>query len=479
MIPVILSGGSGSRLWPLSREQKPKQFLELVNDKTLFQDTLLRLRQIGTSDPLIICNHEHRFIVEEQLAVLKQTVDCLILEPFGRNTAPAVTLAAIKLCEEGRAEELMLVLPADHVISNVNAFNSAVQTAALAANQDELVLFGITPDKPETGYGYIQVLAPSNQMPEGVLSLNTFIEKPDIKRASDFIRSGDYYWNSGMFMFKARRYLEEIQRHSPDIYDTCCLAFQKSNKSKQMLIDKESFEHCPDDSIDYAVMEKLERACVVPLSAGWSDVGSWSALWDVHEKDAEGNVNKGDVLAINSNNCFALSEGKLLTLLGVDNLVVIQTKDAVLIADKNRVQDIKKIVNTLKETERSEACVHREVSRPWGSYDSVDHGHRFQVKRICVKPGASLSLQKHHHRAEHWIVVRGTAEVTCDDNVFLLSENQSTYIPIGSVHRLRNPGKVTLEIIEVQTGAYLGEDDIVRLEDVYGRSNNTQPLVKA
>lgn len=479
MIPIILSGGSGSRLWPLSREQKPKQFLGLVNDKTLFQDTLLRLQQIGASNPLIICNHEHRFIVEEQLAETNQAVDCLILEPFGRNTAPAVTLAAIKLCEEGRANELMLVLPADHVISNVNRFGSAVQKAAMAANQDELVLFGITPDKPETGYGYIQVSTHTNQALDGVLNLHKFVEKPDIDRANDFIRSGDYYWNSGMFMFKARRYLDEIQRHAPDIYDTCCLAFSNSVKENYITIDRESFEHCPDDSIDYAVMEKLENACVVPLSAGWSDIGSWSALWDVHDKNSEGNVEKGDVLAIESKNCFALSDGKLLTLLGVEDLVVIQTKDAILVANKNQVQDIKKVVNTLKQTERSEAFSHREVSRPWGSYDSVDNGHRFQVKRICVKPGASLSLQKHHHRAEHWIVVRGTAEVTCDDKVFLLAENQSTYLPIGAIHRLRNPGKVSLEIIEVQTGVYLGEDDIVRLEDVYGRSNNSQSLVKA
>lgn len=470
MIPVILSGGNGSRLWPLSRKQYPKQFLKLIGDQTLFQQTIARVMTNGMQNPLIICNQEHRFMVSEQLLALNQSADAIFLEPFGRNTAPAVAIAAMKLLNEGR-DELMLILPADHVILNTQAFNKAINKAVPAAEKGEMVLFGITPDKPETGYGYIKIAEKSDHLPEDVFPVAQFVEKPNFERACEFLASGEYCWNSGMFMFKASRYLEELQQHAPDIFDTCALALQQSTLGNDYIhIDRDSFEHCPEDSIDYAVMEKTNRACVIPLTAGWSDVGSWSSLWDVHNKDASGNVLKGDVLAFDSKNCFVTAEGKLITLLGVEDLVIVETKDAVMVAAKDRVQDVKKIVNSLNEASRNEAHSHREVYRPWGSYDSIDTGNRFQVKRITVKPGASLSLQKHHHRAEHWIVVCGTAQVTCDDKIFLLTENQSTYIPIGSVHRLTNPGKVMLEMIEVQSGGYLGEDDIVRLEDVYGRS---------
>lgn len=476
MIPVILSGGTGSRLWPLSRQQYPKQFLKLVGDQTLFQQTIARVMSQSTQNPLVVCNHEHRFLVSEQLRALGQSADAILLEPFGRNTAPAVAIAAMKLLNEGR-DELMLVLPADHVILNVKAFHEALNKAVSVAEKGEMVLFGITPDKPETGYGYIKTAATPGHLPDGVFPVAQFVEKPDFERACEFLVSGDYCWNSGMFMFKASRYLQELQLHAPDIFDTCALALQQSTTEGDYIhIDSDSFEHCPEDSIDYAVMEHTQRACVIPLTVGWSDVGSWSSLWEVHDKDDHGNVLKGDVMAFDSQDCFVTAEGKLIALLGVKDLVVVETKDAVMVAAKDRVQDVKKIVNTLNAATRSETQTHREVYRPWGSYDSVDMGNRFQVKRITVKPGASLSLQKHHHRAEHWIVVTGTAQVTCDNKVFLLTENQSTYIPIGSVHRLTNPGKVNLEIIEVQSGGYLGEDDIVRLEDVYGRSEKLESV---
>ena len=478
MIPVILSGGSGSRLWPLSRKQFPKQFLALTGDDTLFQQTIKRLRMPGMQPPLLVCNQEHRFIVQEQLKEQKLETQATLLEPFGRNTAPAVAIAAMKLLAEGR-DELLLILPADHVLEDQAAFEAALQVAQKAAEHGEMVLFGIPASRPETGYGYIRAMA-DDSLPRGVVRVQSFVEKPDEERARAFVESGEYFWNSGMFLFRASRYLEELKQHDPDIYDTCLLALERSTiEDDVVLIDAATFECCPDNSIDYAVMEKTSSACLVPLNAGWNDVGSWSSIWDVHAKDSNGNVTKGDVMVHNSRNCLVHGNGKLVSVIGLDDIVVVETKDAMMIAHRDHVQDVKTVVKQLDAQGRSETQNHCEVYRPWGSYDSVDMGGRFQVKHISVKPGATLSLQMHHHRAEHWIVVSGTAEVTCDDKVFLLTENQSTYIPMTSVHRLSNPGKIPLEIIEVQSGSYLGEDDIERLEDVYGRSKATALSVVA
>ncbi|MHC5350591.1 mannose-1-phosphate guanylyltransferase/mannose-6-phosphate isomerase [Metapseudomonas furukawaii] len=469
MIPLILSGGSGSRLWPLSRKQYPKQFLALAGENTLFQQTVERLALEGLEPPLVVCNEAHRFIVTDQLADIRSEAQSILLEPFGRNTAPAVAIAALKLLEEGR-DELLLVLPADHVIDDVQTFHLALERARLAADRGALVLFGVPATRPETGYGYIRTAA-GVELPDGVLPVERFVEKPDLPTARSFVEEGGYYWNSGMFVFRASRYLEELKRHEPSIYETCQVALARSEQDLEFIrIDPASFEHCPDDSIDYAVMERTDRACVVPLDAGWNDVGSWSSLWDVQRKDGAGNVARGNVVVQNSRNCLVHSEHKLVALVGLEDVVVVETKDAVMVAHKDRVQEIKQLVGRLVDESRPEAEIHSRVHRPWGSYDCIDEGGRFQVKRITVKPGASLSLQMHHHRAEHWIVVSGTAFVTCDDKQFLLSENQSTYIPVASVHRLANPGKIPLELIEVQSGSYLGEDDIERFEDVYGRT---------
>lgn len=471
MIPVILSGGSGSRLWPLSRKLFPKQFLALTGERTLFQQTVERLHIDGIQPPLLVCNKEHRFIVKEQLAACDRDVQGLLLEPFGRNTAPAVALAAMTLLAEGR-DELLLVLPADHVIEDQKAFQRSLALATHAAEQGRLVLFGIPATRPETGYGYIKCdLQARDGLPDGVNRVAQFIEKPDQARAETFVASGDYFWNSGMFLFRASLFLEELKKHDLDIYENCQSALERSPRNgSEILIDPATFACCPDDSIDYAVMEKTDLACVVPLSAGWNDVGSWSSIWDVHEKDADGNVISGDVVVEDSRNCLVHGNGKLVTVLGLEDVVVVETKDATMVAHKDKVQDVKKLVARLDAAERTETKSHCLVYRPWGWYDSVDMGSRFQVKRICVNPGASLSLQMHHHRAEHWIVVSGTAQVTCDDRTFLLTENQSTYIPVTSVHRLANPGKIPLELIEVQSGSYLGEDDIERFDDVYGRT---------
>ncbi len=472
MIPVILSGGSGSRLWPLSRKLYPKQFLALTSEHSLFQQTLQRLAFEGMQKPIVVCNLEHRFIVTEQLAKIGSHAQTMLLEPFGRNTAPAVAMAALQLLAEGR-DELMLILPADHVISDELNLRKTLELARVAAEEGEMVLFGIPADRPETGFGYIKAGRSEDDdgLAPGAYRVTQFVEKPDALRASEFVRSGGYYWNSGMFLFRASRYLDELRSHEPDIYDTCVLTLERSKATADMLIiDAGTFECCPDNSIDYAVMEKTARACVVPLAAGWNDVGSWSSLWDVHEKDSDGNVLKGDVVTHGSHNSFVHGTSKLVTLVGMHDVVVVETKDAVMVAHKDAVQDVKKMVGMLDAMGRTETQSHCAVYRPWGSYDSVDNGTRHQVKHITVKPGAQLSLQMHHHRAEHWIVVSGTAQVTCDDKVFLLTENQSTYIPIASVHRLSNPGKIPLEIIEVQSGSYLGEDDIERLEDVYGRT---------
>ncbi|WP_447593257.1 mannose-1-phosphate guanylyltransferase/mannose-6-phosphate isomerase [Aquipseudomonas campi] len=473
MIPVILSGGSGSRLWPLSRKQYPKQFLALTGEHTLFQQTLQRLNFEGMQPAVLVANQEHRFIVLEQLQQLQLQSQLLLFEPFGRNTAPAVAIAAMQLLAEGR-DELMLVLPADHVLEDQHAFQQALALATIAAEKGEMVLFGVPALKPETGYGYIRAASDDGSLPDGISRVAQFVEKPDAVRAAEYVQSGNYYWNSGMFLFRASRFLEELKRHDVDIYDTCLLALERSTRDgTQISIDPATFECCPDNSIDYAVMEKTERACMVPLSAGWNDVGSWSSIWDVHEKDGDGNVTKGDVVVQDSHNCLVHGNGKLVSVIGLEDIVVVETKDAMMIAHKDRVQEVKQLVSQLDALGRCETQNHCAVYRPWGSYDSVDIGGRFQVKHITVKPGAQLSLQMHHHRAEHWVVVSGTAEVRCDDKVFLLTENQSTYIPMTSVHRLSNPGKIPLEIIEVQSGSYLGEDDIERLEDVYGR--NTEP----
>lgn len=467
MIPVILSGGSGSRLWPLSRKQRPKQFLPVVDEMTLFQSTLQRLDGIEALEaPLVVCNEDHRFMVAEQLRTLDLPSQGIMLEPVGRNTAAAIALAALHVIET-KPEAILLVLPADHVIRDAEAFHRAVGFAEQEAQQGKLVTFGIVPTNAETGYGYIQA-----ELNGGVSGpVTRFVEKPDLATAEGYISSGDYLWNSGIYMFRADAYLRALGDFQPDVLTACKAAMASPSSDGDFIrFNAERFAESPDISIDYAVMEKTEHAVVVPLDAGWNDVGAWSAVWDVGAKDESGNVIRGDAMLDASHNNLVYSEKRLVSLVGVDDLIVVDTKDATLVAHKSQVQNVKSIVNRLKAEGRTEAVIHREVNRPWGSYDSIDNGGRFQVKRITVKPGAKLSLQKHHHRAEHWIVVQGTAEVTCDDKVFLLTENQSTYIPLGSTHRLSNPGKVMLELIEVQSGSYLGEDDIVRFEDQYGRS---------
>ncbi|WP_422411568.1 MULTISPECIES: mannose-1-phosphate guanylyltransferase/mannose-6-phosphate isomerase [unclassified Endozoicomonas] len=472
LIPIIMSGGSGSRLWPQSRSLYPKQFLPLVNEQTMLQNTLSRLDGLDSvSDPLVIANEEHRFLVAEQIRQMGRQTSAIILEPVGKNTAPAVALAALKaqtLSEE--KDPLLLVLAADHVIQNVQAFHQAIEAALPAASDGKLVTFGIVPTHPETGYGYIKASKTLTGNSEQVSPVDNFVEKPDLETAQDYLASGDYYWNSGMFLFKASRYLEELNKYRPDILQACEKAMAAESADLDFVrLDEAAFHACPDESIDYAVMEKTTDSVVVPLDAGWSDVGSWSSLADICEKDESGNACQGDVLLHDTRNTYVRSEKKLIATVGVDDLVITESDDAILVAHKNRVQDVKKIVERLKAANRSEAKLHRKVYRPWGAYDSIDMGDRFQVKRITVKPGAQLSLQMHHHRAEHWIVVKGTALVTNGDQEILLTENQSTYIPIGVVHRLENPGKFDLELIEVQSGGYLGEDDIVRFEDTYGR----------
>ena len=464
--PIIMCGGSGTRLWPLSRAQFPKQFLPLVNDTSMLQDTLARL-PVKHQAPVFICNEDHRFLVAEQVKQVKCNNATILLEPQGRNTAPAVALAALNALEKN-SDALLLVLAADHVIKNTEEFHQAVSVAAMSAQQGKLVTFGIVPTHAETGYGYIKQ---GNEKGDGTYQVAKFVEKPNEETAQAYLASGEYLWNSGMFLFKASRYIEELEKFRPDILASCQEAMTKVEKDLDFTRpDREAFLQCADESIDYAVMEKTSDAVVVPLDAGWSDVGSYSALWEVCQQDEQQNVLKGDVIAHDTRNSYIHSQNKLIATLGVDNLVVIDTPDAVLVADKNKVQNVKEIVNELKAQQRPEPKLHREVYRPWGKYDSVDHGERFQVKRITVNPGAKLSVQMHHHRAEHWIIVSGTAKVTLDGETILLSENQSTYIPIGVVHALENPGKLPLEMIEVQSGSYLGEDDIVRFEDRYGRA---------
>ncbi|MCW8883836.1 MAG: mannose-1-phosphate guanylyltransferase/mannose-6-phosphate isomerase [Motiliproteus sp.] len=468
IIPVILSGGSGTRLWPSSRTLYPKQFLPLCSEQTMLQETAVRLQNLDVGKALVVCNEEHRFLVAEQMRQLNMPAD-ILLEPVGRNTAPAIALAAFKAVAEDRGEDVLLVLAADHVIEDRGSFESSVRELLPHAMNGRLATFGIVPTEPATGYGYIRA-GDAITSSASVFRVAGFVEKPDQQTAQSYLDSGEYLWNSGMFMFRADRYLQELQSHRPDIYECCQQAMQVTQPDIDFIrIDQQAFAACPEDSIDYAVMEKTKDAVMVTLDAGWSDVGSWSALWDIKDKDSEGNVHSGDVMSYDSRRCYVETTDRLVATLGVEDLVVVDTKDALLISHRNNVQDVKKIVAEIKKQGRQEHLQHREVYRPWGKYDSVDCGERYQVKHITVKPGAQLSLQKHHHRAEHWIVVAGTARVTRGEEQFMVSENQSTYIPIGEVHRLENPGKIDLELIEVQSGSYLGEDDIVRLEDTYGR----------
>jgi len=468
--PVILSGGSGTRLWPLSREAHPKQFLPILGEHSLLQATALRLDGLQAAAPIVVANESHRFLVAEQLQQIGLRAGALLLEPVGRNTAPAIAVAAFQALQ-GDADAVLLVMPSDHAIRDVPGFQAAVMQALPAARSGAMVTFGIVPEAPETGFGYIKAVAG-----EGVRAIARFVEKPDAETAAAYVASGDYFWNSGMFLFKARCYLDELTLSHPEMVRLAESAFAKAARDADFIrLDAESFSAMASDSIDYAVMEKTRAGAILPIAVGWSDVGSWQALWQVSEQDGNGNAHHGDVLAVDCRDTLAIGDKRLIALLGLDDIVVVDTDDAVLVAHKDRVQDVKTIVAQLKAADRPQATWHRKVYRPWGNYDSVDAGPRFQVKRIVVKPGAALSLQMHHHRAEHWIVVNGTARVTCDDRVFMLSENQSTYIPLGSKHRLENPGNIPLELIEVQSGSYLGEDDIVRFEDVYGRTPEATP----
>ena len=464
ILPVILSGGSGTRLWPLSREAYPKQFLALAGEQTMLQATWQRVEPIAGRAPLVVANEEHRFVAAEQLQQLGVVPQAILLEPVGRNTAPAIAVAALEATLED-GDPVLLVLPSDHVIADEAAFRAAVLSALPAAKEGKLVTFGIVPTGPETGYGYIKA-----SLGGEVRAVDRFVEKPDAETAQQYVQSGEYFWNSGMFLFKASRYLAELELFQPEMLAASRNAWQLARRDADFTrLDKDAFAGVPADSIDYAVMEKTADAVVVPLDAGWNDVGSWTALRDVSPQDADGNAHHGDVIAIDCRNTYAYGE-RLIALVGLDDVIVVETDDAVMVGRSDRMQEIKQVVARLKADARPEATWHRKVYRPWGAYDSIDNGERFQVKRITVKPGGTLSLQMHHHRAEHWVVVSGTAEVTRGDEVILLGENQSTYIPLGVTHRLRNPGKLPLELIEVQSGSYLGEDDIVRFEDTYGRS---------
>jgi mannose-1-phosphate guanylyltransferase / mannose-6-phosphate isomerase len=476
--PLVLCGGSGSRLWPLSREKYPKQLLQLVGSDSMFQATLQRISGLTepTLAPLVVCSEEYRFVIAEQLRCIGQS-GTLVLEPVGRNTAPALTLGALEATRSG-ADPVLLVMPADHVIVDDAAFRDRVCSGAVLAQQGAVVTFGITPTGPETGYGYIQCGAHSGD--SAARAIQRFVEKPQLDVAQRYLQEGNYLWNGGLFMLRASVWLDAMRVCRPDILQACESAWNAGKSDGVFVrVDAEKFAKCASDSIDYAVMERITQqpvaahfppALVLPLSAGWSDVGAWDALWDVLPKDAQGNVSQGDVMLEDSHDTLAFSQGRLVACVGVDKLVVVETPDAILVAHKDRTQDVKKIVTRLQHEGRTQALNHRKVHRPWGWYDSVDMGPRFQVKRIVVTPGACLSLQMHHHRAEHWIVVSGTAKVTKGEETLLLSENQSTYIPLGTVHRLENPGRVNLEMIEVQSGSYLGEDDIVRFDDVYGRA---------
>jgi mannose-1-phosphate guanylyltransferase / mannose-6-phosphate isomerase len=473
LVPVILSGGSGTRLWPMSRQLYPKQFIPLIGKESLFQTTLRRLEGLSSlAPPIVVCHHEHRFMAAEQLRQLGLGEVSILLEPAPRNTAPAIGVAALEACYRLHDDAVLLVLPADHIIHDIKAFHEAVQAGFRASTAGLLVTFGIVPDNPETGYGYIHRGVSLDVVPTelNVYRVNEFKEKPDLIRAEEYLSQGGYYWNSGMFMFRATDYLQELQRYAPDIHTACTLAHQQRSKDLDFIrLDPAAFEQSPGESIDYAVMEKTNNAVVIPLQAGWSDVGSWDALWQAQMRSEADNVTLGDVLVEDCHSCYVNANYRLVAILGMNNTVVIETADAVLVMPKARAQEVRTIVEHLKTSQRVELVLHRKVFRPWGAFENIDVADRFQVKRITVYPGHSLSLQMHHHRAEHWIVVKGTARVVCNDEEFLLSENESTYIPIGAKHRLENPGKITLELIEVQSGSYLREDDIYRFEDKYGR----------
>jgi len=462
--PVVLSGGSGTRLWPLSREHYPKQLLCLLGDQTLLQQTISRLDGMGNvAAPLLVCNEEHRFLIAEQLRQMGKAPADIILEPVGRNTAPALTLAALTLLKHSPNDALMLVMPADHVIQNNKQFHATVREGTSLAEKGLLVTLGIVPAAPETGYGYIK--------PGKGNDVEAFVEKPDAKTAAQYIASGEYLWNSGMFMMLASAWLDELKRFHPAMLEACKTAHEQGHRDADFYrINAQAFGSCQSNSIDYAVMEETDRAAVVVLDAGWSDIGAWSSLWEASTRDAQGNVVQGDVYMHETQNALLISQHRFVAAVGLDDIIVVETPDAVLVAHKNHAHDVKEVVNRLKNDKRGEYQTHRRVYRPWGSYEGVDAGPRFQVKRLVVNPGASLSLQMHHHRSEHWIVVKGTARVTRGNEIFVLTENQSTYIPLRTTHRLENPENTPLEIIEVQSGSYLGEDDIVRFEDKYNRA---------
>lgn len=466
LTPVILSGGVGSRLWPLSRELNPKQFLPLVDEFSMLEQTLKRAQQVATTESIVVCNQEHRFMVAEQLRVAEVSSQAIILEPEGRNTAPAVAVAALQALKKDQ-EAILLVMPADHVIKDIDEFSRAVTAGSEAAKQGRLVTFGVIPEAPETGYGYIRR---ENEDHNGCYPIAEFVEKPSLEVAQQYVESGEYYWNSGMFILNAKSYLNELEAYAPKMLSLAKESLESATRDLDFIrLDQKIFRSCPSDSIDYAVMEKTKFGAVIPLSCGWSDVGSWSSLWEIADKDAYGNTSKGDAMLHDTKDSYIHSTSRLVTTIGLDRMVVVETADAVLVADKSKVQDVKSLVNRLSEQGRPESNRHTKVYRPWGSYETLVISDRFQVKRIIVNPGQQLSLQLHHHRAEHWIVVSGTAVVTCGEKEFMLSEDQSTYIPIGTKHRLANTGVIPLELIEVQSGSYLGEDDIVRFEDVYGR----------
>ncbi len=467
--PVVLSGGAGTRLWPVSRSLYPKQLLALAGEATMLQATVSRFFPVEAEPPMVVCNDEHRFIIAEQLREIGVEHPRIVLEPVGRNTAPAAAVAAL-LTHQADPDAVVVLLPADHVVRDEDAFRTALTRAVQAAEAGHLVTFGVTPTEPHTGYGYIRRGDPA--VGEGIFSVCRFVEKPDRQTAEAYLVDGGYSWNSGIFVFRAAALIDEMEHHAPAILAACRLAVTAGQDDLDFFrLDHDTFAACPADSIDYAVMEKTADAVVVPVEMGWSDVGSWSALWEIGEADADGNVAIGDVMMQDTRNSYVRSERALIATVGLEDVVVVETADAVLVADRGRVQDVKAIVDGLKAEGRDLHESHTRCFRPWGYYETVNRGARYQVKHICVTPGAALSLQLHHHRAEHWVVVSGTARITRGDDLLLLSENESVYIPIGMAHRLENPGLVPLHLIEVQSGAYLGEDDIVRLEDVYNRTS--------